>query len=214
MLDIAQIDPHKLDQLGVDQLRELVDQLLEGPGRDAHEIGWRDAKIDKLTFEISQLKRLQYSAKSEQLSADQRALFDEAVDDDIAAIEEQLAALQAILPPKTDSDKLVPKRGASPVGLPRVDRHHEPENPTCSCGCQMSRIGEDVSEKLDYAPGSFTPSALTVSNRCVAALRAEGATTLRRSWPPRLLESTVTCHERLQHVRDQRHCVYRFAPRL
>ena len=157
MLDIAQIDPDKLDQLGVDQLRDLVGQLLEGRGRDAHEIGWRDAKIDKLTFEVAQLKRLKYGAKSEQLSADQRALFDEAVDGDIAAIEEQLAALQATLPPKAeDGEKKTPKRGALPARLPRVDRHHEPDNTTCGCGCQMSRIGEDVSEKLDYTPGLFT----------------------------------------------------------
>ena len=157
MLDIAQIDPDKLDHLGVDQLRDLVGQLLEGRGRDAHEIGWRDAKIDKLTFEVAQLKRLKYSAKSEQLSADQRALFDEAVDGDIAAIEEQLAALQATLPPKTaDGEKKTPKRGALPAHLPRVARHHEPDNTTCACGCQMSRIGEDVSEKLDYTPGVFT----------------------------------------------------------
>ena len=160
MLDIAHIDPDQLDRLGVDQLRELVGQLLERSGRDAHEIGWRDAKIDKLTFEVAQLKRLQYGAKSEQLSADQRALFDEAVDADIAAIEEQIAALKATLPPKTEvGEKKTPKRGTLPARLPRVDRHHEPENTTCTtpgCGCLMSRIGEDVSEKLDYTPGVFT----------------------------------------------------------
>lgn len=27
---------------------------------------------------------------------------------------------------------------------------------TCKCGCQLKRIGEDVSEKLDYTPGVFT----------------------------------------------------------
>ena len=160
MLDIAHIDPDKLDQLGVDQLRELVGQLLERSGRDAHEIGWRDTKIDKLTFEIAQLKRLQYGAKSEQLSADQRALFDEAVDGDIAAIEEQIAVLKATLPPKADDgEKKTPKRGTLHARLPRVDRHHEPESTACitpGCGCQMSRIGEDVSEKLDYTPGVFT----------------------------------------------------------
>ena len=26
----------------------------------------------------------------------------------------------------------------------------------CGCGCQLQRIGEDVSEKLDYTPGLFT----------------------------------------------------------
>ena len=156
MLDIAQIDPDKLDQLGTNDLRALTRTLLEHRGRDAQEIVWRDAKIDKLTFEVAQLKRLQYGAKSEQLSAEQRALFDEAVDGDIAAIEEQIAALQATLPPRTDGDKQQPKRAALPARLPRVDRLHEPENTICSCGCEMKRVGEDVSEKLDYTPGVFT----------------------------------------------------------
>jgi transposase len=49
-----------------------------------------------------------------------------------------------------------PKRAALPAGLPRVDIHHEPDSTTCGCGCQLKRIGEDVSEKLDYTPGVFT----------------------------------------------------------
>src|SRR5271155_4052594 len=32
---------------------------------------------------------------------------------------------------------------------------HEPENTECNCGCRLERIGEDVSEKLDYTPGVF-----------------------------------------------------------
>jgi transposase len=32
---------------------------------------------------------------------------------------------------------------------------HEPEDTQCSCGCTLERIGEDVSEKLDYTPGVF-----------------------------------------------------------
>ncbi len=157
MLDIAQMDLSRIDEFSVDQLRALTRQLLDNRDRDAQALVWRDAKIDKLTFEIAQLKRLQYGAKSEQLSAEQRALFDEAVDGDIAAIEEQIAALQATLPPKPDAEeKRTPKRAALPERLPRVDRHHEPDDTTCGCGCQMSRIGEDVSEKLDYTPGVFT----------------------------------------------------------
>ena len=156
MLDVTQIDRTQLDQLGEAELRELAAALLERAGRDAHEIGWRDAKIDKLTFEIAQLKRLRYGVKSEQLTAEQRALFDEAISGDIAAIEEQIAALQATLPPKGDGEKQAPKRAALPERLPRVERRHEPENTLCSCGCQMKRVGEDVSEKLDYTPGVFT----------------------------------------------------------
>lgn len=59
-----QIDPGELDQLGADELRELTRILLERRDRDAQEISWRTAKIDKLTFEVAQLKRLQYGARA------------------------------------------------------------------------------------------------------------------------------------------------------
>jgi transposase len=40
--------------------------------------------------------------------------------------------------------------------LPRITIEHEPDNTTCRCGCQLKRIGEEISEKLDYTPGTFT----------------------------------------------------------
>ncbi|CAB3808927.1 IS66 family transposase ISPpu19 [Pararobbsia alpina] len=43
-----------------------------------------------------------------------------------------------------------------PSSLPRVEITHEPESTSCTCGCELKRIGEDVSEKLDYTPGVFT----------------------------------------------------------
>ena len=156
MIDIAQLDPQQLDELGVEQLRELTRTLLASRGRDAHEIAWRDAKIDKLTFELAQLKRLKFDRVSERMDAEQRALFDEAVDGDIAAIDEQLAALQATLPPKGDDEKKKPRRAALPERLPRREVRHEPENTVCACGCALKRVGEDITEKLDYAPGVFT----------------------------------------------------------
>lgn len=156
MMDIAQLDPQQLEGLDVEQLRELTRALLASRGRDAHEIAWRDAKIDKLTFELAQLKRLRFDRVSERMDAEQRALFDEAVDGDIAAIDEQLAALQATLPPKPDEEKKMPKRAPLPERFPRREVRHEPENTTCACGCALKRVGEDVSEKLDYTPGVFT----------------------------------------------------------
>ncbi|MDA0225523.1 MAG: hypothetical protein O2975_05350 [Proteobacteria bacterium] len=142
MIDIAQIDRNKLDELNTEQLRELTRALLSRRDRD---IAWRDAKIDKLTFELAQLKRLKFERSSEQMSAEQRALFDEAVDGDIAAIDEQLAALQATLLPKPEGEKKRPKRAALPDRLPRRDVHHEPERTDCSCGQALKRVGEDIS---------------------------------------------------------------------
>ena len=43
-----------------------------------------------------------------------------------------------------------------PPRFPSTVIHHEPDNTQCACGCQLQRIGEDVSEKLDYTPSVFT----------------------------------------------------------
>ena len=158
MLDAAQIDPAKLQSLGEVELRELAATLLTRIHRDAREINWRDAKIDKLSFEVAQLRRARFGVKSEQLDAQQKALFDEAVDADIAELEAQLQELRATAT-KPEQPASVPKRAPLPPQLPRVEHRHEPENTTCTtpgCGCQLKRIGEDVSEKLDYTPGTFT----------------------------------------------------------
>lgn len=86
---------------------------------------------------------------------EQAQLFDETVDADLAAIEEELEQLKSVAPSETPA-KRKPKRAPLPANLPRTDIHHEPDSTTCACGCQMTRIGEDVAEKLDYTPGVFT----------------------------------------------------------
>jgi len=46
------------------------------------------------------------------------------------------------------------RRRRLPENLPRVDVIHDilEEEKICSCGCQLSRIGEEVSKKLDIIP--------------------------------------------------------------
>lgn len=110
--------------------------------------------IEKLTHEIAQLKRLKFAKRSEQMNPEQASLLDDLIDTDIAAIEAELQALQ--LEPAKAEKKQKPKRTALPAEFPRTLIHHEPDNTHCPCGCALKRIGEDVSEKLDYTPGVFT----------------------------------------------------------
>jgi len=149
------VDPvqlHTMDEAG---LRDLVSKLLERVDDDSRQIQWRDAKISKLTFEIAQLRRVQYGRKSEQLGDTQKALFDEDIDADLAALERELEELRDTCTKPTE-EKKVPKRTPLPSHLPRVEFRHEPEVTSCACGTALRRIGEDVSEKLDYTPGEFT----------------------------------------------------------
>lgn len=126
--------------------------------RKDREILYRQTKIDQLTHEMAVLKRWKFGRSREQLDQAQASLLDEAIDADIAAIELELEHL-APAPIIDAAPRQQPKRAALPPELPRIEQHHEPESTTCTttgCGCTLKRIGEDVSEKLDYTPGLFT----------------------------------------------------------
>ena len=137
---------------------ELQQKLLQRKDRD---IAFRDAKIEKITFELTRLKRWKYGARSEAMTTEQRQLFQDTLLEDEADLEAQLAALQAALPkvqPKPKAAPRRPRRQALPDHLRRVEHHHEPENTNCStadCGQPMTRVGEDVSERLDIVPAEF-----------------------------------------------------------
>ena len=141
------IDTTQLNQLDAPQLREMVRSLMG-------ELAFKQATIDKITHEMAVLKRLKFAAKSEAFNAEQKSLLEETIDADLAALQAELDKVQ---PSEKDAgEKKQAKREKLPANLPRREVHHEPENTTCGCGCALERIGEDVAEKLDYAPGVFT----------------------------------------------------------
>jgi transposase len=150
----------ELDRLDPEQLRQalraaraevaLRDELLQRREREA---AFKQAVIDKLTHENAILKRLKFAASSEAFNAEQKSLLEETLDADLAAVAAEIQALESSKP---RGDKQQAKRQPLPPHLPRREIHHEPEDTTCGCGQPMQRIGEDVAEKLDYQPGSFT----------------------------------------------------------
>jgi transposase len=147
--------PDSLDQLSAQEVRELLTGLITKVAQQDQELVYRQTKIDQLTHEMAVLKRNQFGRSREQLDSTQVSLLEEAFDEDLAAIEQELNNLTP--PPKTDTEPpKKPKRAALPDNLPRIDVHHEPDSTSCKCGCQLKRIGQDVSEKLDYTPGVFT----------------------------------------------------------
>jgi len=148
------IDTTQLNQLDAPQLREMVRSLMGTVVAKDREIAFKQATIDKITHEMAVLKRLKFAARSEAFNAEQKSLLEETIDADLAALQ---AELDKVRPDdRSKGERQQPKREKLPANLPRREVHHEPENTTCSCGCALERIGEDVAEKLDYAPGVFT----------------------------------------------------------
>jgi len=139
-----EIDRHKLE---IATTRREIDQHKK-------ELAYRQAKIDQLTHEIALNRRWKFGRHAEQLDSTQASLLDETLEADIAAMESELEALAT--PEKVQTVLKQPKRAALPANLPRVEFRHEPDSTLCHCGCQLKRIGEDISEKLDYVPGLFT----------------------------------------------------------
>ncbi|QEA38071.1 IS66 family transposase [Pistricoccus aurantiacus] len=160
--------PPDLSQLTPDQLRHLAatlmvqvkqqDMALQERGQALAQsqktLRYTEQVNQKLTYELVLLKRHTFGRRSEQLNALQISLLDEGVEADIAAIEAELKELA--LPATTPSAKQTPKRTPLPPELPRTEIRHDPQSEHCACGCQLRRIGDEISEKLDYTPGVFT----------------------------------------------------------
>jgi transposase len=163
--ELAQMDAEQLRGLTATLLAQLADRDAQLADRDAErnahaallakrdaELKHKQLKIDQLMHEMATLKRWRYGRHSEQLDVVQRSLLDDSIDADIEAISLEIEALKE-KPASLPKDK--PRRVALPASFPRREIRHEPENTQCRCGCSLERIGEDVSEKLDYTPGVF-----------------------------------------------------------
>lgn len=144
--------PRDMAQMNAKELRDLATSLFAQVSQQSNELKAKQLKIDQLTHEMAVLKRWQFGRRSEKLNPAQRSLLEETIDADLEAIELELEALQTQRPVPA---KAMPRRTALPSHLPRRDIPHEPDSTVCRCGCQLERIGEEISERLDYTPGSF-----------------------------------------------------------
>lgn len=113
----------------------------------------KDFKITALTHELAYYKRVRFGKPSEALVGEQRLLFEETVDTDLAAIDEEL---EAQAPVKRQRQRKRAGRQPLPAHLERIEHRHEPESCQCGlCCADLVKIGEDVSEQLDVEPARF-----------------------------------------------------------
>lgn len=123
-------------------------------------------KVENAEFQIKKLQNLLFNRKTEKfrsLDDKEARLFNEAELFNYLKEEDNVAG--GVLPgtePKTTADKIQvatytrkkPGRTKLPDFLPRiVTKHDLPEDEQyCACGCKMTKIGEETSEKADIIP--------------------------------------------------------------
>lgn len=109
------------------------------------------AEYASLKAQLSELRRMIFGVKSERfisdVSTDQLSLFGEAE----KSKETETATEQVSYTRKKPKEKKQPVRAALPDHLPRKDEVIEPEN----LSSDAKKIGEEVTEILEYAPGSM-----------------------------------------------------------
>jgi transposase len=107
---------------------------------------------------LGQMQREKFGKRSEKLSAEQFNLPLEDVElaqGVLKAAQEKAEAALKGTSPGAGKPRAC-NRGHLPTLLPRVERVIEPATTQCPCGCsEMTRIGEDVSERLDVIPAQF-----------------------------------------------------------
>jgi transposase len=152
---MAEVATRMLAQLAA-QDRQIGEQQALAQRRDA-EIRFKDAKLERLTFELARFKAWKFGARTERMNAGQRQMFEDTAAEDEADLQAQLDALKAESgqTQPTESPKRQPRRHKLPEHLRRIEHQHEPADTTCACGQAMQRVGEDVSERLDIIPAEF-----------------------------------------------------------
>ena len=146
--DLNGLNPDELKALILTQHQNLVTQ---------HEaLVSRETEIENLKLLILKLRRMQFGRKSEKLDPHIQQL-------ELRLEDLEAAQTESVLPegdnrPQTPAAR-VPRRPARrplPDHLPRETQTHEPEHTACpECGGALRRLGEDVSELLEFVPARF-----------------------------------------------------------
>ncbi len=155
MKTLEQLDQFDLDVATKNQVTALIQSLLDQSKKD---IEAKDLKIQALVLELAHLRRIRYGAKNEALSCLQADLFDEACNEDLAAMKAEIEKLEEQQQPTTTPKPKRPRAGRQPLPdhLPRIEHRHESESCDCgACGKTLVMIGEDVTEQLDVEPAKF-----------------------------------------------------------
>ncbi len=151
-------------------------------------------QVARLEYLIKEIRRALYGRRSEKLHPDQLSL---ALEDLETAAAESQEAVKPAAGRAAPQGKTKRNLGHLPKALPRIEQVVEPDSRLCACGCEMLRIGEDRSERLDVVPAQFRVIA-TIRPKYACRACSEGVR--QAPAPAHLIEGGLPTEAMLAHV--------------
>ena len=136
-----------------DEVRALIASQAATILRQQAALDGQAARIEQLRAQLAKLRRMQFGRASEKLDAAITQL-ELALED----LEEEQGMQEAAIPaaePSAAPGYARPARRPLPEHLPRHVVEHATACECPACGGTLRRLGEDVTEVLDYVPASF-----------------------------------------------------------
>jgi len=185
------IDPKQLPE-DPSALRQMVMSLLE-------EVETKDRRLRQLQHWVEQLLRARYGPRRERVSENQLFLFAVAL---VSAGREAPSEPESAAPEKASEGAGKRKghgRGALPKSLQRQRVVHdlaEDQRQCPQCQGDLKRIGEEVSERLEYVPASL----VVIEEACQKYACAKGCTVVTAQKPMAPIEKGLPGPGLLAHV--------------
>jgi len=140
--DLIMLDIDKTLPKDPDELRQFTALLLA-------EVRSQAVLIEKLRHQLAGHRHHRFESSSESIEQLQLALETSEI-----AVAKMTAKLR--LPEEEPKDKPKPKRRPIPGHIPRMEVDLTTGDDDCAhCGGGLRRLGEDVTEELEYVPGRF-----------------------------------------------------------
>ncbi len=178
------------------------DQLPSNPEELKAIISSKDEYIDILEGQIRVLKKALFAPKSEkrpdeEQESNQLHMFNEA-----EVLVEKEAQEELVIPEHT---RQKPKRKPLPPELPRVEviEDIDESEKICACGAELSRIGEEVCEKLDYIPAKIQVIRIIrpkYACKSCEGVESEGPTVVIAPPPPQIIPKGIATPGLVAHI--------------
>jgi transposase len=165
-----------------------------------------DSEIHILEEQVKHLYAQLFGPKSEKSSkpSPQMSLFD---------MPEPGPTEDRSAEPKGDQDTSMvkphnrrkPGRKPLPAELPRIDEIHDipEEDKVCGCGCELTKIGEEIAEKLDIIPASIRVIRHIrpkYACRCCEGVEDDGRTVKIAPVPPQIIPKGIASGGLIAHL--------------